>query len=50
MSHQEYTEIEKARLIDLPKLPAGKLYQWLAKKPAWVQTRVAKQLSLSNTN
>ena len=47
MSHKEYTEIDKSRLIDIPKLPAGQLYQWLATKPAWVQSSVSKQLSLS---
>ncbi|GIU51703.1 hypothetical protein TUM4438_42250 [Shewanella sairae] len=47
MSQTHYIEIEKARLIDLPKMPAGELFQWLATKPAWIQARVVKQLQLN---
>ena len=50
MSQQEYIAIEKGRLIDLPKLPAGELFQWLATKPIWIQTSVVKQLNLRKTH
>lgn len=48
MSQLLYIEIEKARLIDLPKFPAGLLIQWLSTKPIWMQKRVMKQLTLKN--
>ena len=48
MSQSQYNEIEKARLIDLPQLPAGLLIQWLSTKPNWMQQRVMKQLSLKH--
>ncbi|GIU51719.1 hypothetical protein TUM4438_42330 [Shewanella sairae] len=50
MSQQEYIAIEKGRLIDLPKMPAGELFQWLATKPTWIQARVVKQLQLNNSH
>ena len=46
MSQSQYNEIEKARLIDLPQLPAGLIMKWLLTKPNWMQIRVMKQLTL----
>ena len=48
MSQLEYTEIEKARLIDFPQFPAGLLIQWLSTKPSWMQKQVMKQLTLKH--
>ena len=45
MSQLEYTEIEKARLIDLPQFPAGLIMRWLLTKPNWMQKMVIKQLT-----
>lgn len=46
MSQQQYNEIDKTRLIDIPQLPAGLLIKWLATKPMWIRERVIKQLTL----
>lgn len=48
MSHQQYNDIGKIRLIDIPQLPAGLLIKWLATRPTWMQERVIKQLTLIN--
>lgn len=48
MSHAQYYDIGKARLIDLPKIPVGLLIQWLVTKPEWIQQRVLKQLTLKH--
>ncbi|GIU52118.1 hypothetical protein TUM4438_43980 [Shewanella sairae] len=50
MLQKEYIAIGKGRLIDLPKMPAGELFQWLATKPTWIQARVVKQLQLNNSH
>lgn len=46
MPQQQYNEIDKTRLIDIPQLPAGLLIKWLATKPMWIRERVIKQLTL----
>ena len=45
MSQAQYTAIQKARLIDLPNLPAGLVFQWLATKPEWLQNNIKKYLT-----
>ncbi len=41
MSQQQYTAIQKMRLIDLVTLPAHILHAWLRTKPLWMQQALA---------
>ncbi|WP_192859507.1 hypothetical protein [Vibrio parahaemolyticus] len=45
MSESQYNRINRTRLIDLPTLPAGQVFQWLMTKPDWVQRGVIKYLA-----
>lgn len=47
MSQTQYTAIQKARLIDLPTLPAALVAQWLKTKPEWLQTLLRKSLDIT---
>ncbi|EJC6855360.1 hypothetical protein MX720_004599 [Vibrio parahaemolyticus] len=45
MSQEQYKLINRSRLIDLPTLPAGEVFQWLMTKPEWMQRGILKLLA-----
>jgi hypothetical protein len=45
MSQEQYKLINRSRLIDLPTLPAGQVFQWLMTKPEWMQRGIVKLLA-----
>lgn len=45
MSQEQYKLINQSRLIDLPTLPAGQVFQWLITKPEWMQHGIIKLLA-----
>lgn len=49
MSEQQYTEVYKTRLTELSKIPSGKLFAVLCKRPEWVRDAVIKSLLRVNS-
>lgn len=45
MSQQQYTAIQKMRLIDLATLPTHILHAWLRTKPLWMQQALTARLN-----
>lgn len=44
MSQQQYTAIQKMRLMDLGTLSTPLLKEWLSTKPHWMQQAIATRL------